>query len=135
MTNHVVHSYPLYGFTQQPADGHSTDPKNGFRVRRRLPRLRDPLPAVDLTKVAGGMTKNGAEVLANTIRTYWRRMGWTVKVWAERQVAVLAAAEQGKVEQSDRREDAFWVVKSDMIGGLPKEAFAYAVDIDPDKLV
>lgn len=89
-----------------------------YAIPTIVPTGHEPLPHVDITQTKGNMTRSGAEKLARAIRTYWMQRGFSVKVWAEHDRKVEQAIES-RIDQRDYGVDPHWVVRSNLVGGLP----------------
>ena len=60
--------------------------------------------------------KEGAEVLARTIQRKWREKGCEVKVWVEPLTDMTAISRLAIA----KRDEPLYVVRSDMVNGLPR---------------
>ena len=90
-----------------------------FSIPPSLPTGREALPHIDITTIKGNMTHAGADRLAKMIRTYWGLRGFSMlDVRVERDRAVERAIES-KIPTRDYGYDPHWVVRSNLVGGLP----------------
>lgn len=64
--------------------------------------------------------KDGAEVLARTIKRYWRTQGFDVNAWVEPLTDMTAVACLTENARKRASEEVLYVVRSDLVNGLPR---------------